>query len=68
MKIVIKTILIIIVFSSLFGMSYAFGTRDISPKLRDYLFLGGGLLCVASIIILGILVISDDIKNSRHRK
>lgn len=44
MKKAIKTILGIIVFSSLFGMSYAFGTKDISPILRDYLFFGGGVL------------------------
>ena len=43
MKKAIKTILGIIVFSSLFGMSYAFGTKDISPILRDYLFFGDGV-------------------------
>jgi len=60
MKKAIKTILGIIVFSSLFGMSYAFGTKDISPILIDYLFFGGGVLCLASIITLGILVMVDD--------
>lgn len=68
MKKAIKTILGIIVFSSLFGMSYAFGTKDISPILRDYLFFGGGVLCCASIITLGILVIVDGINNSKLRK
>jgi len=60
MKKALKTILGIIVFSSLFGISYAFGTKDISPILIDYLFFGGGVLCFASIITLGILVMVDD--------
>ena len=49
-------------------MSYAFGTKNISPILRDYLFFGGGILCGASIITLSVLVIIEDIKNSKLRK
>lgn len=63
----IKATLIFFVFSSLFGGSYAFTSRDIDPILRDYLFWGMIPLSGISVLILGVLVILDDIKNSKHK-
>ncbi len=68
MKKCIKVALIILVFSSLFGGAYAFEEKDISQRVRDYLFFGSFLVCCVSIITLGIIVIIDDIKNSKLRK
>lgn len=63
----IKTILICIIFSSLFGGAYTFTSRDIDPILRDYIFWGMIPVSSISLLILGVLVILDDIKNSKRK-
>jgi len=63
----IKAILILIIFSSLFGGAYAFTSRDIDPILRDSLFWGMIPISGISLLILGVLVILDDIKNNKRK-
>jgi len=63
----IKAILILIIFSSLFGGAYAFTSRDIDPILRDSLFWGMIPISSISLLILGVLVILDDIKNNKRK-
>jgi hypothetical protein len=64
----IKAVLIIIVLSSLIAGAYAYTAKDINPMLRDYLFFGSIPAWIISIITLGILVILDNMRNSKLRK
>lgn len=60
----IRAILIFIIFFSLFGGAYAFTSRDINPLLRDYLFFGILPVSGISVLILGGMLIFDNIKES----
>jgi hypothetical protein len=60
-----KVVLIIIFCSSFFGGAYAFTSIEINPELRDYMILGMIPICAISFVMLGIVVIMEDIKNSK---